>query len=101
MSTDPPPQSDSRSASVDDDEQAGMEMMKGLLREEESARLQADGMNARRESVGGVRDSLVASWIPGGVGSSVVQRGTMRSLVLDAVDAGICTEAEGKVLFDL
>ena len=82
-------------------------MMKHILREEESQRLRADGMNDSRPfDIGaGERTPRTKLVSPGKRrrfdADGVMQRGNMRSVVLDAVYAGLCTEVHGRELFDL
>ncbi|KAK4686593.1 hypothetical protein P7C73_g3535, partial [Tremellales sp. Uapishka_1] len=118
-------QSLGQNTSVEDDEEYEREaifpfMTTNMLREEETARLRADGRLKREESPlisdtwGPRHGRLLDDWSGESSRSRgrkrkreayshdrVTQRGTMSTSVLDAVDIGLCTEAEGRELFRL
>ena len=85
-------------------EEEGMSTIRDMLRDEETARLRADG----HDRTGHIeRDVFRGDPKRKGLGKSrghdqmVIQRGHMQGNVMDAVDIGLCGEIEGRELFDL
>ena len=98
-------------ADEDEEHEGGLAMIRHMLRDEESERLRADGLHhpaANRERAthpnsrdGQPRNGKRKRWEKEMSSESVVQRGTMGAGICDAVAAGLCTETQGRDLFNL
>ena len=79
----------------------GMSTIRDMLRDEEVARLRADGHDRTGHIERDVFRGEKGLGKSHGHDQTVLQRGDMQGSVMDAVDIGLCGEIEGKELFDL